>query len=908
MARSINFDFRRGGGSTVEVMYGEVTLEPTIMHSVGTSAVIPAPTKFDLIAGKATATNVAPSPDPVDGKVAWAYKVSVKDRHGKKFEWLVGVPDALPAINFISLPRYFETKPPLFGQGPQGVPGSAATVAVGSVTSGATPAVTNSGTSTDAVLNFQLQQGPEGPMGAGVNYLTLSPTAEALPTTYPNGLSYFFISSNSGTGWPAGFLSVWTDKANSSARTSQRLISHSTGEVWERIGTTTSVWGGFFRLASDALASPLNNGLMPALDKAKLDGMTPAANSKTFAALASTYQAGFSTLQVRAADGWPIATTAQVVTFKTVTGAANTTQWVYPVEGTPPQFRVADAAGVWGTEQSMATQAYVQQNYAPKGKLALDASDFGVSSGATGSTNTAGFNAAFAAAGAAGIPLVVPKASYTMGGFVSIPSNTAVDFNGSTLDFGASGASSYVLVRGSEGSPVNVTGSSQKGDTSLTVASSGLVAGDWLKITSLDIFDSYSTNTNLGELCEVSTVSGSTVNLVSPLIDSYTTSVRVTRMEPATNFKIENLVLKGNYTTGTNKVGLSVSRCVGGSFTNLKTMGIDQVHISVRDSYDVHFDRVSMSWALHQFMAYGISFANASRNCSVRNASSDTIRHGFSQNNDSSRGGITRDITCENFYVNTTSSAIGSVDGGDGIDTHTASENIIIRNCIVNSSRGGGINVESRSAIIEGNIVSNCLKFGISARNLSDRDGEFVIANNIVTDVGTYAMMARASQSGATSRTSLTITGNTLKRSVSTAMIIGYALATCYTRDVTITGNVIRNAPTGMTITQADSVVCSGNSIVAFENVGIDVAKTSYASITDNAIRSWTTVAGQVGINLSAVTRSRVQPGAIRAEGTGSVGIQIASDCATTSVGNVFQVYATTKVRNDAGAAVEVGS
>lgn len=49
--------------------------------------------------------------------------------------------------------------------GPQGPAGKAATIQIGSVTSGAAPAVTNSGTETDAVLDFVLQQGPAGPQG-----------------------------------------------------------------------------------------------------------------------------------------------------------------------------------------------------------------------------------------------------------------------------------------------------------------------------------------------------------------------------------------------------------------------------------------------------------------------------------------------------------------------------------------------------------------------------------------------------------------------------------------------------------------------------------------------------------------------------------------------------------------------
>lgn len=167
MARTVNFSYRRGGGSSLEIMFGELLFQPTLMHSVGTAtAVIPAPTKADLIDGKATLTGVVPTPAPVGGMIEWAYKVTVKDRHGNSYEWLVGVPDGVDPIDFTSLPRYSETRPPVFGEGPPGAPGNAATVAVGTVVSGATPAVVNSGTPTNAVLDFTLAKGDKGDTGS----------------------------------------------------------------------------------------------------------------------------------------------------------------------------------------------------------------------------------------------------------------------------------------------------------------------------------------------------------------------------------------------------------------------------------------------------------------------------------------------------------------------------------------------------------------------------------------------------------------------------------------------------------------------------------------------------------------------------------------------------------------------
>lgn len=50
-------------------------------------------------------------------------------------------------------------------QGEQGVPGVAATIQIGMVTSGDSPAVTNSGSAQAAVLDFVLQRGPQGLQG-----------------------------------------------------------------------------------------------------------------------------------------------------------------------------------------------------------------------------------------------------------------------------------------------------------------------------------------------------------------------------------------------------------------------------------------------------------------------------------------------------------------------------------------------------------------------------------------------------------------------------------------------------------------------------------------------------------------------------------------------------------------------
>lgn len=162
---NVHFSFRRGAGDVPEILYGKVEIKPTLAFARGTSLVLPAPTTLDLVNGEATANNVYPTPAPVEGQVEWAYRVKAIDTRGQSFEWMVGVPDSTGTVEFATLPRYFETKPPLFGEGPKGEPGEAATIQIGTTTSGSTPSVTNSGTNKNAVLNFVFPKGDKGDTG-----------------------------------------------------------------------------------------------------------------------------------------------------------------------------------------------------------------------------------------------------------------------------------------------------------------------------------------------------------------------------------------------------------------------------------------------------------------------------------------------------------------------------------------------------------------------------------------------------------------------------------------------------------------------------------------------------------------------------------------------------------------------
>lgn len=359
-------DARRGAGSSLEILYGTVTWKPTLTHSRGTSVVLPAPTTFDLVDGQVVATNVQPTPEPVEGQIEWAYEVTFRDRHSKSYSFLVGVPDSTSQVNFISLPRYFETKPPLFGQGPQGEQGEAATVAVGTVSGGTEASVTNTGTNTDAVLNFVLPKGDKGDKGDNSTYLGFAVKAFGdAPSTWPNGVTS--IRGRAAEGWPfsiASVLNLYTGAPGTGLQIIKDYANSGTIPLirWATGGSSDS-WGPTQPLLP-GVATQLLDGLMSSADKTKLDNMLLATNSKNVNDSPATYPNGISITRGSTDLGWPNdhpstgVSSANIITFKAegVNGGVIQFARDYFRNYTPLRVRFSNSSGVWSDFVSLATR------------------------------------------------------------------------------------------------------------------------------------------------------------------------------------------------------------------------------------------------------------------------------------------------------------------------------------------------------------------------------------------------------------------------------------------------------------------------------------------------------------------------------------------------------------------------
>lgn len=109
MGRPVSFDFTTGGGSPEEFLMGVVYLEPTLMHTIGNTVVLPdAPYPVKLVNGKAVHSDVAVSPDGPEP--VWAYRVTIKNEiTGRAWSELRGVPTGTNQIAYRSLPKFQES-------------------------------------------------------------------------------------------------------------------------------------------------------------------------------------------------------------------------------------------------------------------------------------------------------------------------------------------------------------------------------------------------------------------------------------------------------------------------------------------------------------------------------------------------------------------------------------------------------------------------------------------------------------------------------------------------------------------------------------------------------------------------------------------------------------------------------
>lgn len=536
--------------------------------------------------------------------------------------------------------------------------------------------------------------------------------------------------------------------------------------------------------------------------------------------------------------------------------------------------------------------------------VGISAASRGMSPTATANANSAALNAAIAEAAAFGAKAFVPLGSYFMNAQIVLPENAHLDLGSAVLDFSGSNSSSYFGVTGTAG-PDKAIPATVRGTYTISVAAHGLVAGDWVKMLSSDVFDPGSTNTVKGELLQVDTATADTVTFATPVLDNYVTSPLMFKVTMRSNVRIENGTIKGAFLESDNKIGIRAQYVDNFRWINGRSQGISQTHISIRDGNNAWVEKCNMYWARHSSMGYGASFANATRDSGMIGCNTQFIRHAFSTNNDAVRGGITRRIMCHQNTVNNSARAANAGQtGGDAIDTHTASEDIWITYNVVNGSTGQGINFEGASGEVIGNKVYDTVGTGVSVHNKSAKAGRVKVCWNESHRAGGNGFSIRGDTLAALGYEHIDASHNQAFDSAGIGISIGF---TKYDARVVAMGNgVVRAGTVGMSFAKIQHLAESGN-VTDGKVAGIRYNDVTNASLGPDTVTSSDGAVGFVGIDCINVAGAILLIGGVSSTDPTAIGVKIGSSCSKMTVGKYAHINAATQFVNDGPSSVVVG-
>jgi len=190
---------------------------------------------------------------------------------------------------------------------------------------------------------------------------------------------------------------------------------------------------------------------------------------------------------------------------------------------------------------------------------------------ATGnSTDQALLQAAITAATTLGFTVYINGTVNLSSGGLTLPNGaTVVMHQNAVLDIsGAADATCALSATGSEGATLALTANAAKGATSISLSAPNaatLAQGDLIRVCSNSVFDASSTNSKIGELVRVASVSGTTVTLETPLRGgAYNTA------NSATASKV----------TPVRDIWVSGGKILGGG--TVTTVGVDKDHRGVQ--------------------------------------------------------------------------------------------------------------------------------------------------------------------------------------------------------------------------------------------------------------------------------------------------------------------------------------
>ncbi|MCX6820847.1 MAG: right-handed parallel beta-helix repeat-containing protein [Candidatus Aenigmarchaeota archaeon] len=318
--------------------------------------------------------------------------------------------------------------------------------------------------------------------------------------------------------------------------------------------------------------------------------------------------------------------------------------------------------------------------------------------------------------------------------------------------------------------------SASAGSTSITVGTPNFAApGDLIKIYEGAVWKSNGMGQMKGELAIVASVSGNTLVLKTPLMDSYSGAL-VGKYSPVNDFEISGLKVVGY--EGSQHVGITI---YGGT----------NIHIHDNSFYDVEVQSIAISDVTNALvdynyfersdaagMGYGVALGYATDHVIVQYNEGHHCRHVIAIGGGASTfplGGVPRYLTMK--YNKAYDSGADGGGSSSAFDCHSVGEHI---DYIGNEVYGGlqGIWVQQYSGLIDGNIIQGVTNRGITVTNYPNNGG-ITISGNTVDGPGAYALLI--------TEPNVLVTGNTLRNGLGSGLVIDGANGT------KVYGNTISN-------------------------------------------------------------------------------------------------------------------
>ncbi|VFR22175.1 hypothetical protein ANK1_3470 [plant metagenome] len=332
---------------------------------------------------------------------------------------------------------------------------------------------------------------------------------------------------------------------------------------------------------------------------------------------------------------------------------------------------------------------------------------------------------------------------------IRLKDGLTLDGEGATLDFRgvphqARTRSMYAAATTGDETPLNAD--AEPGAVVLRLpAGLALSPNDLIKVYSDSRFDDR-TGTRVGELQIVRSYDSASgfLSLSVPLAYGYAVSegAKIIQIHSLKNIRVLNTNFLGPQIS--NEIGqawcLSIYGAVSPLISGCTFSGTSYAEVLLIDCLrgrilgnDFH------GTDQNNALGYGISFANASRDCLAQGNTFFDKRHFYSTNNLAGYGieGAAAGVVFNCSFLNgkmhrATWFDIAETSSGDAMDTHAASDWITFEGNTVFGSVGTGLNIEGANSIVRNNHFDECERNACVVKNHTHHSGSLLFEGNII--------------------------------------------------------------------------------------------------------------------------------------------------------------------------------